>query len=247
MADTVLSIGQQALLEIGAIGIDLQASPLEAALVLDRFTRQMDAWNADGHTIATPAVQQAATITAGTTTLTIGPGGQINTVRPVWITEINYVIPGSSPEVETPMGQMDKDSFAPNTIKLLQSQLPTLWYYNAGTPLGTLQFWPEVTQNIKIYLYLQQGVGVPASLYSTVVGPPGYSEAFLYQLALRLCNTFGRPVPSLLETMATDAYARMKRPNIQPPLMGVDQALVPPSGAGAYNILNDTSSGSRGR
>jgi hypothetical protein len=40
-----------------------------------------------------------------------------------------------------------------------------------------------------------------------------------------------------------ESFARIKRPNTQPGLMGVDAALMPMSG-GAYNIYSDSNTGS---
>jgi len=235
---TVRTIGTDALREIGAIGIGQEMPATEAELVLLRFQNQLDAWQADRLTINTPAVQIAYTIPSGTQNVTIGPGGTINTQRPVWITAINYVIPGTNPEVETPMGQMDAEAYAALTIKALPNQLTTLFYYEPSAPLGTLFFWPKVTQNLKIYLYLPQGQNVPATLDTVVQAPPGYAEAFMYQLAWRLVNIFGLPMPPNLPTLAAESYARIKRTNTMPGILGVDQALIPSFG-GAYNVLSD--------
>ena len=72
-----------------------------------------------------------------------------------------------------------------------------------------------------------------------LLGPPGYQEAFLYALALRLCTPFGRPVPPLLPQLMTEAMANMKRPNVDPGLLGVDAALTIGVGSG-YNVYADT-------
>ena len=37
--------------------------------------------------------------------------------------------------------------------------------------------------------------GVPATLDSILLGPPGYQDAFMYQLALRLCTPFAKTPP----------------------------------------------------
>jgi hypothetical protein len=136
---------------------------------------------------------------------------------------------------------MDEDSYAALTIKTLSSALPLQCFYNTSisTMLGTLFFWPKVTQNVEIVLYTPQAVGVPTALTSILLGPPGYQEAFMYQLALRLCTPFGVTVPPLLPELATRAFATMKRPNVSPGILGVDAALVPSGGAG-YNVYSDT-------
>lgn len=237
----VRDIIRDALTEIGALGIDEPMSAPAAQLGLLRLQNQLDAWAADRLTIFN-FTRVLFTLTSGTSTITIGPTGDVVTVgpRPNSISGINYVIPGTSPAVETPMGPMDDDSYMNNTIKGLSSSLPTQWWYNEDVPDGGLIFWPVVTQNVQLAIYYPATVGIPADLDTVLIGPQGYQESFLYQLALRLCTPYSRPVPALLPQMAAEAYARIKRGNTQPGLLGTDQALHPTYG-GAYNILNDTS------
>ena len=78
-----------------------------------------------------------------------------------------------------------------------------------------------------------------------ITGPPGYQDGFLYDLALRLCRPFGKPVTADLRQAYAEAIANLKRPNVEPGLLGVDAALTLGSRAGGYNILSDQSSGSR--
>jgi hypothetical protein len=40
--------------------------------------------------------------------------------------------------------------------------------------------------------------------------------------------------------LASDAYALMKRQNVDPGLLGCDPALIPRGGSGGYNILSDS-------
>jgi hypothetical protein len=244
---TVLSIVTQALQEIGAYGQGENLAAYNAQVCLLRFQNQLDAWQADQLTLAVNA-QLSFTIPGSTQTFTIGPGGDIAAQRPVYIEAMNYVVVGSSPEVETVMAPMNDDQYDALSIKNLTSSYPTQYYYNTSfsTLLGTMFVWPMPTQDVKVYVYAKQGPAVPVALSSTVIGPAGYQDAFIYQLALRLCTPFAMPVPPLLPSMEAEAYARVKRANMQPGLLGVDAALVPTSG-GAYNILNDTNTGYYGR
>jgi len=105
--------------------------------------------------------------------------------------------------------------------------------------------WPTITQNVGLVTYTDQGIDVPATINSNVTGPQGYAEAFMYQLALRLCGPMMRPVTQSLADMATAAYARMKRPNEEPSVLGVDAALIPWHG-GSFNVLSGQSSGPGG-
>ena len=242
----VREILTDALAEIGAYaqGETIEAPDIQFAL--RRFQMQIDAWNALEVNLAVNR-REVFTLTGGTSTVTIGAtGATVTAPRPTFFTGVNYVIIGSSPEVEVPMGQLDDDSYANLSIKTLTSTYPTQWYWNATTPNGTLIFWPVPVDDVDIVLYYSQSMTEPVTINDTMVGPPGYQEAFMYQLALRLCTPFGRQIPEGLPQLAADAYARMQRPNLQPGLLGVDAALVPTYG-GAYNVLSDMMTGSNGR
>jgi len=241
------TIIQDALTEIGVYSVGEGVGAAESALALRRFQMLIDAWNAERLSIAFNR-REVFTLTSATNTVTIGEDlpVDIEAPRPTWFTAVNYIVVGSSPEVEVPMGEMDDDSYAALSIKQLSSTYPTQYYYNALTPNGQLFFWPTVSQDVDVVLYYPQSLTQPVSLQSDMIGPPGYQEAFMYQLALRLCTPFGRQPPPGLTEMAALALARMKRPNTQPGLLGVDQALVSGSGAG-YNVLSDGYTGNSGR
>ena len=245
MSNTALGIITQALYALNAYSPGEEIQPADAQIGLTWFQNQLDAFAAD-RLYLNVQTRFLFVLPAGTTQVTIGDTGDINTTRPVFITGINYFIPGSSPAVETPMGRMDDDSYMNLSIKELPSTLPTQWYYNETFPLGTLNFWPRVSQDVELALYLPQAT-IAASTFQTVIqGPPGYMEAFIYQLALRLSVPFQKQPNPLLVEMAAQALARAKRPQLIPGLLGVDAALVPMGGNG-YNILNDgfTAGGNR--
>lgn len=238
---TARDIIADALAEIGVLAGSETPNAADANLALHRFQHMIDAWAADRLTLNLQ-LRTAFTMPANIATVTIGTAGaDILLPRPVWISAINFVIPGSSPEVESVIAQMDSDAFAANAIKARPSTLPTQFYYDTSltTVLGTVTFWPVVTQATKIYLYWPEALGVPASLNSVVIGPPGYQEALMYDLALRLWPPFRRPepVPQDLQQMAQRAMATMKRQNIVPGLLSVDPALTGWPRGGAFNIL----------
>jgi hypothetical protein len=240
MYSVVRDLVTDALTEIGAVSPGESVEASWAQIALQRFQNQIDAWAADRLTLSVQ-LRTLFTLTSGVSTVTLGPAGADVTMgRPVWINTLNYIIPGSSPAIEVLMAPMDDDSYAGQTIKGLQSALPTQYFYQTAidTVLGSLFIWPQVTQNIQLALYSPQAVGVPATLDDAIEGPPGYREAFLYQLAMRLCTPFGRQVPPLLPELATQALATMKRPNVDPGLLGVDPALRP-AGGNTYNVYSD--------
>lgn len=237
------TIIQDALTEIGAYSTGEGISAADSAVALRRFQMMVDAWNADELALAVNR-QETFTLTGGTSTVTIGETlpVDVEAPRPTYFTAVNWIVPGSSPAVEAPIGPMDDDQYAQLSIKNLQSApAPQLYYFNATTPNGELFFWPTPSSSVSIVLYYPQPMTSPVSLTTDMIGPAGYQEAFMYQLAMRLVTPFGRQMPPALPEMASAAYARMKRPNTQPGLLGVDAALTP--SAGGYNIITNSYSG----
>lgn len=239
---TARGICINALVEIGAYDVGEDPSADDIQIALARLQMLLQAWQAEKLTIGLNT-RTTFTLSSGVNTRTIGPTGNIvTTTRPYDFTAVNYVIPGSSPAVETPMGRMDDDSYANLSIKSLSSALPTAWYYNQTVPDGTLFFWPTVNQNVTIALYiLEPYLSGLEILTDNLVGPQGWSEAMMYQLALRLLTPFRINVADvpLIPKLAIEAFDRIQRPNNQPGLLGVDQALVPTTGYG-YNIYNNS-------
>ncbi len=242
---TALTIISNAMYEIGAYAPGNTISSAHQQLGLFYFQNQLDTWQAD---LLALNLQDRSTftLTSGVNTFTIGPSGDLVTARPVFIEGVNYLVPGSSPSTEVPMGPMDDDAYMALSQKDLSSSLPQMFYYNATTTNGTMFVWPTVSQSVTLALYLPRGIDIPSTLSTNVTGPQGYAEAFHYQLALRLCNPMSRPMPSGLPEMAAAAYARMERPNVEPAQMAIDAALVP-SFANGFNILTGTNTGPSNR
>ncbi len=244
---TVRAICTNALTEIGAIasGETPEATDIQTALTWLQML--LDGWPTERATMAVQK-QVGFNLTSGTSTVTVGPGGTVNTpFRPVWLDTVNYVNPGSSPEQEVPVGIMTPDVYAALTIKQLASALPQECFYQTtnDTVLGTLFFYPQVTQTVKIYLYFPAGIAIPTDFSDTLLMPQGYLPAMHFQLSEMLLTPFGVKDPAIVSKVETNSnrfYAQMKRQNLQPGQKGVDPALAPMAG-GAYNVLSDTYSG----
>lgn len=234
-------------MEIGVLAPGESMTAENGAVALKRVQHMIDAWLADRLTLAVQT-RTTFTLTSGTSTVTLGPSGATVTMqRPVWIDLCNYVIPGTTSAVECNLAPMGRDQYALNSIKALPSSLPMQFFYQTSltTALGSLYFWPQVTQNVTIALYTPQGIGVPTTLDDILLGPEGYQEAFMYNLAVRLLTPFGQSPQEFPLLVGPDGFAAkamkvIHRANTMPGLLGVDPALSPVCGAG-YNILSDNS------
>lgn len=209
------TIVTEALREIGAIAAIEQPSASQAAVGLVRLQGLVDSWAADE--FANPFLTRLQhTLAAGTQEYTIGAEGEFDTARPVWIVGVNVVTPQSDPIEETPLSRLDDDGYANTPIKATTGAILTAFYYNGTVPRGTLFFYPNLTVANDVVIYVLTSLAVPTSLSDDLVGPPGYQDALIYELALRLCTPFARQVPALLPGMAERSYARMKQPHLTP-------------------------------
>lgn len=242
MPQTVRTIASDALTELGVLQPGETLSAENGALALLRVQNMLDAWQAQALTFVRQ-LQTTFTLPSGTATVNVGPGQTVNITRPRVISSINFIVPGTvgSNAVEVPIGIMGPDAYAALSIKGLLSALPIQCFPQmdiTGT-FETLTFWPVVSQNVDIRLYTPQAIDIPVTLDTALVGPPGYAEAFMYNLADRLSQPIaGHPTTPDLLTKAAQALATIAAPNVQPGELMVDPALMTNLGAG-YNVLSD--------
>src|SRR5450759_4648250 len=111
---TVRDLVTDAYMEIGVLGPGESVGADLGALGLLRFQQANDARQADRLSLAVFS-RVTGTLVSGTSTVTIGPGGTVTTTpvtttAPMFLDHVAYLVPGSSPAIEVPIGQMDRDT-----------------------------------------------------------------------------------------------------------------------------------------
>jgi|DEB0MinimDraft_3_1074331.scaffolds.fasta_scaffold02359_5 hypothetical protein len=243
-----LDIITDALQEIGAIGAGETPNSNDAALGLSRLNLMLGGWSLQPGTIPVTA-RETFTLTANKggpdNPYTIGPGGDFDTARPNSIYAVAVLQnPGTASEVEIPRALFTVDAYAVNQVKQLTNVFFTDCYYipSFSGGLGTIILWPIPTSTAyKIVLYLRKQLSTFADLATNYDLPPGCQEALLYNLAVRLCKPFGRPVDPETLRMARQSLAIFKRGNLQISDMPTDIAITSNSRYG-YNIRTGTGS-----
>jgi hypothetical protein len=195
---TATDIIQDALLA-GGIG-DIYNAPDANLLSLGlRFlNRMMDQWSAeftplfniiDGYTGApTPGWN----LTPGTAAYTIGTaGGQMLGVRPTEIAEI-YLLDGNN--VSYYLVPITADEFARLVYKVAPGR-PDRYYPNFNETTIQLTFYPTPAYSDQVHCMYQDRMQLFGNGSTAVNLPPGYEEALVYNLALRLLPALGKQVP----------------------------------------------------
>lgn len=172
---------------------------------------------------------------------TIGTGGDFDVPRPVWIDRAS-IISYNNPlqPLELAFAHiLDVQEWQSIPTKAVYSALPTAMYYDYNFPLGGLHFWP-IPNNLplSVGLYLPNALTGFSDFTTDYTFPPGYEEAILYNLAMRLYPEYGKTPDPIVAQMAVSSLALVKRANIRLVDLISDPALRNRS-AGFYNFYND--------
>jgi hypothetical protein len=99
-----------------------------------------------------------------------------------------------------------------------------------------MNFWPIPTQQPTSFrLYSWQALSAPTTYATPIAFPPGYLEAFRYNLAIRLSAEYGKEPSPAVAAIATASLARLKTMNA--PELDLRSDLVPYPGG--YNYRAD--------
>lgn len=230
-----------------------QMTPAQAEVALEATNDMFDSWAAQRLTIF-QVKRSVYPLYAGkgapSTPYTIGPGGDFDQARPLWIPNAELLVRSTDPPFEMPLDILRDDPYARTSIKGLTSALPTELYYNyrydtsgASVGLGEIFLYPVPNgqQPISLVLYTPLALTGFADLNTTRYSfPPGYEEALRYQIALRLAIEFGVTPTAELVSMAAVTFGVIKRPNARVPLLRVDRGMAGMAGGGWYNWRSGT-------
>jgi hypothetical protein len=233
---TALSLITSALRLIGVIASG-EAVPIDEAndslMVLDQM---IDAWNADHLAIYTSSSSDYALI-AGQQEYTLGPGGDWNSNRPPRINNVSVILlsnPANPIEIPIPMYTVEQWQ-TEIAVKATTSSFPLVCYDDGGFPMRTLSVWPIPQQVNNLRVYADQSLSVPSTLQTLMSFPPGYAEAFRYNLAMRLAAEFAETPSPVVAGIALESLARLKTMNAPDLSLCSDLS----SGPGGYNYRAD--------
>lgn len=178
-------------------------------------------------------------LVADTQTYTIGPGGDFDTVRPIYLTGAGLLLNGLASSVELPVSVLTEDAFRLLQIKTQQSTQPQAIYYSRTQPLGTIKVWPVQTTALNdLVLYSDEAIAGFSGLSTQYTFAPGYAEFIEYSLTRRLAPPYGRPWTVDLQALYRDAAKWIKTANTTIVDAWIDPALTTQV-SGVYNILSD--------
>lgn len=164
--------------------------------------------------------KESFSISAGQATYTIGPTGDMVTVRPEEIRELFF----NDGVTDYPIKFITESEWTPIADKTVTGRPERVWY-NPTFPDGTLYFEYYPDTNYTLNVHSLKALTAFTSLTQTVELPPGYERMIKYNLALELAPEYGRPVSQEVFLIAQQTLDAVKRRNRRTPVLVVDPAL----------------------
>lgn len=238
---TAQDLIQAAFEELGVYAPGETLTAADAARGLWALNGMLDSWS--NESLFCYAIQEfTVPLQVGQNQYTIGPGGQVNGVRPLRaITGPGAAYVMDSNQCRYPVDVIERDQW--NQIGLLttNSQIPTRMFYDPQFPLAILNVFPTPAADYNLYFDAYLQLSDFANLTTPMQLPPGYQDAIQHNLAIRLQPYFQRAQLSpVIVELASTTKAAVKRTNLKVSPALYDNAIVSRA-TPTYNIFRDSS------
>jgi hypothetical protein len=197
-----------------------------AADLLSTLNTMIDGMNL-APTFAYSATETIVQVPASTSSLTIGPGMQIDIPRPDRIESSSF---SRVSTIDYPLQPVDRDTYNSIFQKTIGTSWPTVCFFDGGNPTGNLFLWPQA--QVELHLVTSLNVAQFADLTTDYVLPRGYERLFIFALAEECAPGFEVVVPASVAKIAAAGRRMVKRMNLNVPQLSVD---LPSNARGWYS------------
>lgn len=182
----------------------------ELADGLIALNAMLDSWRND-RLMCYVKQDETLTLSAGDSSYTIGPAGDLVTTRPVEILAA-YIVDGT---ISYDVTARNEAWWAAIPDKTTQSNWPTDFLYRPSMPTATLLVYPVPDATRTMKLVTRVVAGPFAATTTDVTLPPGWDAAIDFNLAIELAPEYQAvPSPAVIKR-AQETLAGIKRANIQ--------------------------------
>lgn len=227
-ANTALDLISSSLRLVNVLAAGEVCPISQANDALQVLNDMIDSWNTMRLAIFTTGSNDFPLV-LGQQSYTLGTGGNFNMPRPPQIDGMSAILlyDPSNP-VEVPITMYTVNQWQMQVpVKNVDGSFPLICYDDGGFPFRTLNMWPiqstGVVNNVRIYSW--QPLAEPPALSTVISAPPGYRQAFRFNLAVLLGAEFTATVPPAVSVIATESLGRVKALNM--PDLNMSSDLLP--------------------
>ncbi len=202
---TAQQLIEAALRDIGVLYTGQSSNSDQQTECLQALQMMLRTWSAQRLMVFYIEEGEQFTLVAGTTSYTIGSGGDFDTVRPTKILGA-YVTSG----IDYPLEIVDRNRYREIGVKSL-GDVPAWLWYNPANPLGDIYLYPAGAGTLN--LDSQKPLAEPAAIGTSLLLAPEYDEAIEFNLALRLAPKYNKAITQEIKDMASASRTEIEALN----------------------------------
>lgn len=198
---TVLDIIKDAMSESTILTKDEDPTNGEAQNALRILNRMLGSWT-NSAALQFERVTESFPLNNLQTTYTIGTGGDFNTTRPTKI--VHAHVRQSNTDYNLDIANDAK--YQSITYKSIGG-LPEVLNFTNEFPLATINIYPAPSSIYTLFITSEKALTSYPTTATTVNLPPGWEDALVYNLAVRLARVYGQPTDPDLKELARASKA----------------------------------------
>ena len=223
----------RALRIIGILAEGETPSAETSADALTALNQMLDSWSTERLSVF--ATQDQTFIwPSGQISRTLGPSGNFVGNRPIAVDDSTYFIVNG---ISYPIDIINQNHYNGIALKTVQSPYPVSLFVNMDFPNVTMFLYPVPSQALTFHFVSVTELAQPAALATILTFPPGYLQAFVYNLAVTLAPEFGVEIANSVKREADTSKRTIKRQNNPDDLMSIPSGLLGGVG-GRFNIFS---------
>jgi hypothetical protein len=187
-------------------------------------SRMLSSWSAEMKVIV--STLDELTWTAGSQSMTIGVGGDLNTARPIEITGFQ----SRKSTLDYTLTQVSFEQYQSTILKSTATDYPDVFAYQKTNPLGIIYIYPVAISNLPVRLQSKKALS-DVALIDVLAWPPGWELAVQTNLTVLLAPSVGKEAKRSTVVEAERALTIIKEANEDDEEMWPDY-MMPGFGAG---------------
>jgi hypothetical protein len=187
------------------------------------LNQMVESWNTERLSVFCTQ-DQVFTWPSGLISRTLGPTGDFVGNRPVLLDDSTYYV--GSNGVSYGIKFINQDQYNGIAVKTVTSTFPQVIFVNETYPNVEMYVYPRPTQDLVWHFISVQELSQPATLATSLLFPPGYLRAFVYNLAMELAPEFGVEPSPQVKRIAMTAKRNLKRINNPDDVMSLPYAMI---------------------
>ena len=218
--------GEQINRALRLLGVLAEGETPSAAISQDSMmalNQMIESWNTERLSVFCTQ-DQVFTWPSGLISRTLGPTGDFVGNRPVLLDDSTYYVGNNG--VSYGVKFINQDQYNGIAVKTVTSTFPQVIFVNETFPNVEMYVYPRPTQDLVWHFISVQELSQPATLATSLLFPPGYLRAFVYNLAMELAPEFGVEPSPQVKRIAMTAKRNLKRINNPDDVMSLPYAMV---------------------